>query len=59
VICEKGKQATDPNEKRKLFTEALEVAERALRFEPVGGNFGAHKWYASLILLVLINPMLI
>lgn len=48
VLCEKGKQCKNDKEKKRLFDEALEIADKALKNEyywgPQTGNFGAHKW---------------
>uniref|UniRef100_A0A7E4W068 Regulator of microtubule dynamics protein 1 n=1 Tax=Panagrellus redivivus TaxID=6233 RepID=A0A7E4W068_PANRE len=49
VLAEKAKLTKDKNEKKTLFLEALEYAQKALSNEPVSGCFGAHKWYAIII----------
>uniref|UniRef100_A0A7E4V825 TPR_REGION domain-containing protein n=1 Tax=Panagrellus redivivus TaxID=6233 RepID=A0A7E4V825_PANRE len=43
VLAEKAKLTKDKNEKKTLFLEALEYAQKALSNEPVSGCFGAHK----------------
>ncbi|KAF1769618.1 hypothetical protein GCK72_001435 [Caenorhabditis remanei] len=49
VVCEKGKLAKDPNERKELILEAYEIIKKALENEPKEGCFGAHKWYAILL----------
>jgi len=49
VLAEKAKITKDKEERKTLFYEALEYAEKALSNEPVAGSFGAHKWYAIII----------
>ena len=53
VLCEKGKQCQNSIEKKRLFDEALEIADKAIKNEyywgPQTGNFGAHKWYAIIL----------
>jgi hypothetical protein len=34
----------NPEEKKRLFHEAFEYAEKALKSEEGEGSFGAHKW---------------
>jgi hypothetical protein len=34
----------NPEEKKRLFEEALEFAERALTSEGGSSSFGTHKW---------------
>jgi hypothetical protein len=48
VIVEQGKLCKNPEEKKRLFEEALEITKRALSNADESGNFGAHKWYAFL-----------
>lgn len=49
ILAEKAKITKDKEEKKTLFLEALEYAEKAISNEPVSGSFGAHKWYAIII----------
>uniref|UniRef100_A0A914LNI0 Regulator of microtubule dynamics protein 1 n=1 Tax=Meloidogyne incognita TaxID=6306 RepID=A0A914LNI0_MELIC len=52
VICEQGKQSKNVEEKNRLFREAFEIIEKALKCEPAKGSFGTHKWYAILLNIV-------
>ncbi|KAL7074581.1 hypothetical protein ACQ4LE_006256 [Meloidogyne hapla] len=52
VICEQGKQCKNVEEKNRLFREAFEIIEKALKCEPAKGSFGTHKWYAILLNIV-------
>lgn len=45
VLCEKGKLCKNDEEKKRLFKEALEFADKALKNEPVSGCSAAHKWF--------------
>ena len=49
VLCEQGKMSKNPEEKKRLFHEAFEYAEKALKSEGGEGSFGAHKWYAIIL----------
>uniref|UniRef100_A0A914YV82 Regulator of microtubule dynamics protein 1 n=1 Tax=Panagrolaimus superbus TaxID=310955 RepID=A0A914YV82_9BILA len=49
ILAEKAKITLNKEEKRTLFLEALEYAEKALKNEEAPGCFGAHKWYAIII----------
>uniref|UniRef100_A0A915ERW6 Regulator of microtubule dynamics protein 1 n=1 Tax=Ditylenchus dipsaci TaxID=166011 RepID=A0A915ERW6_9BILA len=52
VLCELGKNAENNKEKKRLFSEALEVAKSALDYESNardGKCFAAHKWYAIVL----------
>uniref|UniRef100_A0AC34GGB1 Uncharacterized protein n=1 Tax=Panagrolaimus sp. ES5 TaxID=591445 RepID=A0AC34GGB1_9BILA len=46
VLAEKAKITLNKEEKRTLFLEALEYAEKAIKNEEAPGCFGAHKWFA-------------
>jgi hypothetical protein len=45
VICEQGKMCTNPEEKKRLFEEALDIAKKAIDNAGESSCFGAHKWY--------------
>jgi tetratricopeptide (TPR) repeat protein len=49
VLAEKAKIAQNKEEKKTLFDEALEYAEKAIKNEEAPGCFGAHKWYAIIV----------
>jgi len=49
VICEQGKMCKNPEEKARLYEEALEIAKKALDNAGESGCFGAHKWYAIIL----------
>jgi tetratricopeptide (TPR) repeat protein len=49
VICEQAKQCKNAEEKKRLFYESLEMAEKALKSAGAQGSFAAHKWYAIIL----------
>ncbi|KAH7726668.1 Protein F33H2.6 [Aphelenchoides avenae] len=49
IICEQGKMCKNAEEKKRLFNEALEMAEKAIKNGGASGLFAAHKWYAIIL----------